>query len=274
MHKTLTTLALFLAVLPLAGCDKVQARVELKKGNVLYKDEAYAAALKQFQEGLRLDPGATFAWRSVGLTALALYKPGDETPKNVEYGRTATDAFEKYLADYPDDEKIREYLLTTYVNAKEFDRAMQYLDRRAQEAPAEAANIQRLKVTILTQAGRLEDAWQMVQSTPGAAQAEALYTIGVNAWSKVFNDPTLDTAQRAQLVDLGLEALQRAMQKKAEYFEAMVYTNLMYREKAKLTSDPVQRAAFLEQANEWQQKALVLRKKKLEEEKKAASAKS
>jgi tetratricopeptide (TPR) repeat protein len=274
MHKNLTTLALLLLLLPLAGCDKVQARVELKKGNALYKDEAYAAALKQFQEGLRLDPGATFAWRSVGLTALALYKPGDETPQNVEYGRVATDAFEKYLEDYPDDDKIREYLLTTYVNAKQYDQAIAYLDRRAQEAPAQANNIQQLKVTILTQAGRLEDAWQMVQSSPGAAQAESLYTIGVNAWSKVYNDPALDTAQRTALVDLGLEALKQAMAKKREYFEAMVYTNLLYRQKANLQSDPTLRAEYLDQASQWQQRALALRNKRLEEEKKAASATS
>lgn len=274
MHKNLTTLALLLLLLPLAGCDKVQARVELKKGNALYKDEAYAAALKQFQEGLRLDPGATFAWRSVGLTALALYKPGDETPQNVEYGRTAAEAFEKYLADYPADDKIHEYLLSTYVNAKEYDQALAYLDRRAQEAPAQANNIQQLKVTILTQAGRLEDAWQMVQSSPGAAQAESLYTIGVNAWSKVYNDPALDTAQRGALVDLGLEALKQAMAKKNEYFEAMVYTNLLYRQKANLQSDPTLRAEYLDQATQWQQRALALRNKRLEEEKKAASAKS
>jgi tetratricopeptide (TPR) repeat protein len=263
MHKILTRLALVLVALPaLAACDKVQARVELKKGNALYKDEAYAAALKQFQEGLRLDPGATFAWRSVGLTALALYKPGDASPQNVQYAKTATEAFEKYLADYPDDNKVREYLLTTYVNDKDYDKALAYLDRRAEEAPGEAGNIQKLKVTILTQAGRLDEAWQMVQQAPGTAQAESLYTIGVNAWSKVYNDPTLDTATRSQLIELGLQALDQAMQRKDEYFEAMVYTNLLYRQKANLQSDPTLKAEYLAKADEWQQRAIALRKKK------------
>jgi hypothetical protein len=273
MHKTLSTLVVLLLVLPAVGCDKVQARVELKKGNGLYKDEAYAGALKQFQEGLRLDPGATFAWRSVGLTALALYRPGDESPKNIEYGKTATEAFEKYLADYPDDNKVREYLLSTYVNAKQYDQALGYLDRRAEEVPAQAGELHKLKVTILTQAGRLEDAWTLVQSTPAAAQAESLYTIGVNAWSKVFNDPLLDYAQRNKLVDLGLEALDQAMKKKDEYFEAMVYTNLLFREKAKLQTEPTLRAEYLAKADEWQQKALALRNKRLAAEK-AAAAKS
>jgi tetratricopeptide (TPR) repeat protein len=273
MHRTLTVSALVLLALPtLVGCNKVQARVELKKGNSLYKDEAYTAALKQFQEGLRLDPGATFAWRSVGLTALALYRPGDDSPKNVEYGKTATDAFEKYLADYPDDQKVRDYLLSTYIAAKRYDDALAYLDRRAAEAPAEAGGIQNLKVQIFTQSGRLQEAWQMVQKTRGPQQAEALYTIGVSAWDKAYNDPTLDAVSRAQIVDLGLQALDQSVKLKPDYFEATVYTNLLYREKAKLQTDPGLRAEYLAKADEWQQKALALRKKKLDQDKAAAKS--
>src|SRR5262245_5355883 len=115
MHRsTPILLALLLLTAPLlTGCNKVQARVEMKKGNNLYQNENYREALDQFQKGLELDPGATFAWRSVGLTALALFKPGDESPQNKQYADTAIEAFQKYLEDYPDDEKVRQYLLTT-----------------------------------------------------------------------------------------------------------------------------------------------------------------
>jgi len=58
-----------LALTPaLAGCNKIQARVELKKGNAFYMDETYREALAQFQKGLELDPSATFAWRSAPTT--------------------------------------------------------------------------------------------------------------------------------------------------------------------------------------------------------------
>ncbi|HXO18425.1 MAG TPA: tetratricopeptide repeat protein [Thermoanaerobaculia bacterium] len=264
MHKTLTlpAVAVALLVVPtLAGCGKLQARVELKKGNELYHNEAYTQALKQFQRGLQLDPDATFAWRSVGLTALALYRPGDETPKNIGYGKTATEAFEKYLADYPDDKKLREYLLSTYVNSKRYDDALAYLDKRLQEAPEEAGDIQKLKVNILTQQGRLDDAWRLVQQTPGGAKAEALYSIGVAAWGKSYNDATIDMPTRQRYVDLGLQALDQALKLKPDYFEAMVYTNLLYREKAKMESDANLKADFTAKANDWQQKALALRKK-------------
>src|SRR5689334_16117075 len=153
MHKKPIALLLLAVALPaLAGCNKLQARVELKKGNEEYRNESYTKALEQFQKGLKLDPDATFAWRSVGLTALALYRPGDDSPKNVGYGKTATDAFEHYLLDYPNDKKVREYLLSTYVNSKRYDDALAYIDRRAQEAPSEIPDANKLKVNVLLQA--------------------------------------------------------------------------------------------------------------------------
>ncbi|HEX7184489.1 MAG TPA: hypothetical protein VF756_21870 [Thermoanaerobaculia bacterium] len=262
MHRRTSILLALLLVAPfLGGCDKVRARVELKKGNAFYQQESYNKALTQFQEGLELDPGATFAWRSVGLTALALYRPGDLTPQNVEYGRVAIDAFEKYLVDYPDDTKVQEYLMTTYVNAKKYDDALTYIDRRIQSYPEEKQLLERYKVTILTQAGRLGQAAQMAQNAPREQRPEMLYTIGVTAWDKSYNDPSLSPEAREQVVETGLTALKQALDIKPEYFEAMAYYNLLFREKAKLTSDPLKREEYLNNANEWAKKATELRKR-------------
>src|SRR5262245_20441426 len=117
MQRTLILPLAALLLLPAMGCGKIAARADLKKGNSYYQQEQYSRALEAYQKGLESDPDATFAWRSVGLSALALYRPGDDSPKNVGYATTAIDAFEKYLADYPDDEKVSDYLMTTYVNA-------------------------------------------------------------------------------------------------------------------------------------------------------------
>ncbi len=109
--RTLALAAPALLALPmLYGCQKLEARVEMKKGNSMYQQEQYSEALKEYQKGLELDPTATFEWRSVGLTALALYRPGDDSPKNLEYAHVATDAFEKYLKDNPEDLKVQDYM--------------------------------------------------------------------------------------------------------------------------------------------------------------------
>lgn len=264
MHKTLISSALLLLVLPSVGCHKIQARSEFKLGNHYYHEESYAEAMKKFQSGLELDPAATFVWRSVGLSALALYKPGDESPENKNYGTVAIDSFRKYLEDYPEDGKVREYLLTMLVNDKRYEDAIAYLDQRAAQAPQEAGNLQKLKINILLQSGQLDKAWELVKGAPVSADtAEAYYTIAVEAWNKAYNDPTIDPANRARIVDMGLESIDRAVKARAEYFEAMVYYNLLYREKAKLVADEAAKAQLTAKADEWQQKAIALRKKML-----------
>ncbi len=167
MQRLLILPVAALLVLPAVGCGKVQARAELKKGNSYYQQEQYARALDYFKRGMELDPDATFAWRSVGLSALALYRPGDNDPKNVQYAETAVDAFEKYLADYPDDTKVEEYLLSTYVNARKFDEALAFIDQRIAEKPEETAKLNGYKIRILTQAGRLDQAFQLAEPDPG-----------------------------------------------------------------------------------------------------------
>ena len=262
MQRTLILPVAVLLVLPALGCNKVQARADLKKGNSYYQQEQYSRAMSYYQKGLDLDPDATFAWRSLGLSALALYRPGDDSPKNVEYANTAIDAFEKYLAEYPDDEKIPEYLMSTYVNAKKFDEALAFIDRRIQEKPETAPALQQAKVTILTQAGRLDQAFQLANQLKGEEKAQALYSIGVSAWDKVFHDPgTLDYESRGKLVDMGLDATKKALEIKKDYSEAMIYYGLLLRQKAALEMDGERRLAYEEEARQWQQKAIELRKK-------------
>lgn len=265
------TALLLLLLLPTVGCNKIRARTELKSGNALYANEQYKGALAQFQKGLELDPDATFAWRSVGLSALALYRPGDSSRQNVQYAKTATEAFEKYLEDYPDDEKVREYLLSTYVNSKMYDEALAYLDERAKANPNDP-QILNSKVRILIQSGRFQDAERLAAQYTGPNRHEILYSIGAGAWDKVYNDPELTHEQRVALVDTGIEALDRSVKAKPDYFEANVYYNLILREKAKLETDANKRAEYLALADEWHAKATELGKKRMEA-KKAADAK-
>jgi tetratricopeptide (TPR) repeat protein len=64
---------------------------------------------------------------------------------------------------------------------------------------------------------------------------EALYTIGVLCWDKVYNGGlTLELDRRRELIDMGLDYLGRANELREDYFEATSYVNLLYREKAKL----------------------------------------
>jgi tetratricopeptide (TPR) repeat protein len=255
----------------LGGCQKVRARAEMKKGNEMYHDEAYREALAQYQKGLKLDPSATFAWRSVGLSALALYRPGDNSKANREMGELATQAFEKYLEDYPDDEKVRDYLISTYVNTKKYDQALAYLDRQAKANPDDA-NIRASQVRLLIESGQVPKAAEVARSMPnGQPKAEALYSVGVWGWDKSFHGADIPIEERQRAVDLGLSCMDQAVKINPNYFEAVVYYNLLYREKAKMEFDGAKKLEYIAKADELQARAKELRKKQVEEEKKKAA---
>jgi len=264
MRRFLVLAALALLALPLlGGCRRLQARVELKKGNSLYQQEQYSAAMVEYQKGLELDPADTFAWRSVGLSALALYRPGDDTPKNLEYARIAADAFQKYLKENPDDPKVQDYLMSILVSSKQYPQALAFVDQLQQLHPNEANDPKwnKYRVNVLIQAGRLEDAEQLALKTPGPEQPISLYSIGVEAWHQVYNVNTIDFATKQQKVELGLRALHKSVELKPDYFDSMFYLGLMLREKAKLETDGNLRTADVNEAEDWLKKGLELRKK-------------
>ncbi|HEX3127805.1 MAG TPA: tetratricopeptide repeat protein [Thermoanaerobaculia bacterium] len=272
MKRPLPILLALLMLAPvLGGCQKVRARAEMKKGNEMYHDEAYREALAQYQKGLKLDPSATFAWRSVGLSALALYRPGDNSKANREMGELATQAFEKYLEDYPDDEKVRDYLISTYVNTKKYDQALAYLDRQAKANPDDA-NIRASQVRLLIESGQVPKAAEVARSMPnGQPKAEALYSVGVWGWDKSFHGADIPIEERQRAVDLGLSCMDQAVKINPNYFEAVVYYNLLYREKAKMEFDGAKKLEYIAKADELQARAKELRKKQVEEEKKKAA---
>ena len=246
-----------------AGCHKFEARVQLKQGNVLYENESYKEALTQFQKGLEIDPAATFAWRSVGLSAMALHRPGVEGEENKKYADTAIDAFNKYLKTDPkDQEKVDEYLTTVLINDGRWDEALARLEKQAQGEGA-SPDLERAIVTTLLRAGRVEDAYQRA-SQAAKPDPQLLYSVGVACWGMSYGDPTLDPVKRVQVVDMGIEATKKSLELDPEFFDAMAYYNLLFREKAKLATTFEEADQYNKEADVWLKKALELREKEKE----------
>ena len=63
-----------------------------------------------------------------------------------------------------------------------------------------------------------------------------------------------------KIVEEGLQALNKAIELKPDYFEAVSYINLLYREKAKIETDPVKKQEYIDTANKYLQQALEMRK--------------
>ncbi|MBP7586487.1 MAG: tetratricopeptide repeat protein [Thermoanaerobaculia bacterium] len=238
----------------LAGCGKVQARVEFKQGNSSYKTENYRDAIKYYKRGLELDPAATQVWRSVGLAAMAVYRPGDTSKSNLAYAEEALEAFEKFAQAYPEDAKVQDYILTILMSSERFDDALKRLRARSAKNPNDKDNNQAI-VTVLIRAGKLDEALAYVKSLGARADGISHYSVGVAAWDKAYHDPMLSPEQRGVIVDAGIEALRKSVAMTPDSFDSLVYLNLILREKAKLEVDPVKQQELIAEAVIYQDKA-------------------
>ena len=187
MQRLLILPVAALLVLPAVGCGKVQARAELKKGNSYYQQEQYAKALDYFKRD-GAGPG-----RHVRLALGGPLRPrpvppgGQRSEERCSTLSTAVDAFEKYLAEFPDDTKVEDYLLSTYVNARKFDEALAFIDQRMAAKPEEAAKLNGYKIRH-PDPGRTARPGLPARGDrlrPKSA-AVALYSIAVSAWDKVL----------------------------------------------------------------------------------------
>lgn len=239
-----------------AGCQRIQARAELKQGNALYAEGRYEEALARYRGGLELDPAATFAWRSVGFAAVALHRPGDHGADNERYADAAAEAFREYLRAHPGDREIEEYLLTVLINAERYEQAVERLEARALEDPTGDAD--RAISRVLIEAGRLEEAFARAEAPDRKPDPEVLYSIGVACWDRTANDPDLDSRAAGEMADLGLRATARAIELRPDYAEAMAYRNLLLRQKARLEPDPFVQQEWIAQAEQWRERAMEL----------------
>src|SRR5205085_7780202 len=75
------------------------------------------------------------------------------------------------------------------------------------------------------------------------------------------------SAKNADTVKDGIDNLNKALQLRPDYDDAMAYMNLMYREKADIEcDDPAARSADLKTADEWVDKTMATKKAKAEKQ--------
>lgn len=91
-------------------------------------------------------------------------------------------------------------------------------------------------------------------------------------WDAAYRDPLLTDEQKQQYAQKGMEAVDKALSLKPDYFDAVIYKGLLYRVLASVAKDPRQRAQYLDQAQTLQKQGLELRKQQQAAEAAAAAA--
>lgn len=128
----------------------------------------------------------------------------------------------------PNDPSVYMQLAGFYNRQGEFDKTMEALHARAKQEP----------------------------NNP-----EAYYTIATYYWEKAYRDFTIPQADKIRFVKEGLTAIDKAIELKPDYFEALTYKNLLLRVQANLEKDPKVQQALLREADEYRDRAQEIRNK-------------
>jgi tetratricopeptide (TPR) repeat protein len=95
-------------------------------------------------------------------------------------------------------------------------------------------------------------------------EPEGYQKIATFFWDKAYRDPMISDEQKRDYADKGMQAVDKALELKPDYFEAIIYKGLLFRVKAAVEQDPRLRQQYLEQAGQLQKQALEVKKQQTE----------
>jgi tetratricopeptide (TPR) repeat protein len=246
------------------GCNKIKSRQEIKKGNEYFKATQYQAALASYQEAQRLDPGEKKLEKFIGEAYIALYQPGSKHQKDIEFANTSIKHLQAYLQAYPNDRKVREYLVSMYLALDRYDDAIGFYQDLLKNDPKDSKAMSSLAAMYFKK-GDFQNGleWEKRRAALDPRNPEPYVMIGVQAWDRSYHYPDVPPEIRGKIIADGMEALQTALKLKPDNFDALTYMNLLFREKAKIETDEAKRMEDVAAADKYREQALELRKKSL-----------
>jgi tetratricopeptide (TPR) repeat protein len=257
LYKLAPICGVLLLLVATSGCNRLKARDHLNKGVQAYRNAQFQPAIMHFKEAVRLDPSLLNARLYLATAYAQQYVPGGDSPDNKQVAADAIAAFQDVLkmdtGNTSASTTSLSFIAQIYYNMKDFDKAKEYNEDRIKIEPT---------------------------------NPEPYYWIGVLDWAITFPrtqmlrvDHNISTPnakgelppipeklrkglaeQNGPLVDEGLKDLNKALELKPNDDQAMVYLNLMLRQKAEIDSDDDTRQADLKAAGDWVNKALAARK--------------
>lgn len=258
-----------------SGCSELQARRHARTGNTHYHEGDYAAAVREYEESERYYDGLQVVALNKGLACQKMMLPGAKTPENEKAIDCALQAFTRAKQLEPKDARGEAMYVQTLFDGDRFDTlAKMYQDQLAKN-DKDLAAVNGL-ITVYSRSNDWREAlkWTARRADIESHDAEAHYGVGVLIHNLLFQkggsdkssfdprpDPNLDPKkappkvpppfgaedivgeERIKMSDQGIAYLEKAIEIRPEYREAMVYINLLYRQKS---------LAYLENWQEWQ----------------------
>ena len=253
--------AVLLALFSSVGCDKLRARDQLNKGVESYKNNHYEQAIDHFQQAVRLDPSLINARMYLATAFVSQYIPGVDSPENLRTAQQAIDEYQRVIDANPSrDQKVNaaKGIAYLYLNEKKWDEAKKFYRMASDLDPNDPEPYYSIGVIDWTAAyqPRMEERAKL-----GMKPEENLNPKNKDQ-KKVCEE--LKT-KNAPAIQEGIDSLNKAIQLRPDYDDAMAYLNLMYREKGDVECDDLAaRAEDLKTADHWVDETLRVKKAKAE----------
>ena len=254
MRKMFCSLAVGLLLLSSTSCEKLKARDELNKGVQAFKSTKFQEAAEHFTNAINHDPTFPTSRLYLAMSYLSQWIPGADSDENTLMATKAQEQFMKVLEQNPKETVAIASIASMFFNQKKLDEAKEWYTKLLNVDPNDKT---------------------------------AYYTIGVIAWTKTFPKrmearaklsmkpedpgPLKDKKVRADIkeknlatVEEGMKSLQKAIDVDKEYDDAMVYLNLLYRERADLADTSEDYKKDIASADSWVDRTLETKKIKTE----------
>lgn len=243
--------------------DPVDWQGWLNKGTEAYKSARYQEAAEAFRKAVELNPNEVQPHLYLATAWMVQYIPGLGSPENSAFADRAEAEFERVLELDPNHLVALQSLASL-----SYQRAQGIADLEQKTRQFDAAR-----------------SWYEKVVAVDARNKEAWYSMGVIAWAKWYPriaatrahlgmrpeepGPLPNAAVRQELsdkywstVDDGITNLKKALDIDPAYDDAMVYLNLLYRERADLRGTAEEYRQDVQAADDWLRKALETRKSK------------
>jgi tetratricopeptide (TPR) repeat protein len=215
-------------------------------------------AIASYQKSLEVNKAETENQKAVKLNTLAALTSiyADDPYRNFDEAKKYAD---QLVASAPDDPKNLFAMANLYEKFDHVDDAertyKQVFDQHPNDAKACGAlgafyNKPLWKDETGGNRSRFNDAIQVLEKCAAINPNDAggWQKVATFYWDKAYRDPLLDDAQKNDYADRGLAAVDKALELKPDYFEAVIYKGLLYRVKAAATPDRRMKQDFLDKA--------------------------
>src|ERR1700730_9088492 len=248
-----------------SGCAKLKARDELNKGVAAYRDGKYDQAIEFFKDAKDNDPTLTNARLYLATAYATQYIPGAPSDENIRMGEAAVKEFQDVLSADANNisaiDGIGSILFNmagTPYTRERFEESKKYHMKHIALKPEDPEPYYWIGVIdwTLTYRSNLEmrGKYRLANLTKAIKDDDPLPPQVRDDYAK----------ENSQLIDEGIEKLQKALELRPDYDDAMAYLNLLLRRKADEAATPDERASLLKQADALVDKAKEIKQKKME----------